>query len=333
MATKTKSTITLILKVTVAVALIGYLVKAGHLDPKDLWRLMTVQNVVLALALVGANIFLAAWRWVILLRARGFQMPLMYGFSLYLIGIFFNHALPGSVGGDVVRGYYLVTDNPGRKLEGILSIFIDRILGLYSFFLLALIAVAWDYDFVSSHEQIRWVALLAFLVFLGMTAFFIVVFSQRLSHLLGLPYLEKKIPAVHRVILGFVLFGRKRETIILSVLVSLFSQIFALIFFYQFGMMSGETDISVRAVMFVVPMGFLVTAVPIAPAGIGVGQVAFTYLFQAYLQNNTSFGATAVTALQLTTICWALIGAALYLRRKKPHDLEQMEAVSETAVP
>ncbi len=326
-----KSRLTLILKITVAVVLIGYLIKAGHLDPKDLWRLMTVPNVIVALALVGLNIFLGAWRWVILLKGRGFHIPLMYGFSLYLIGIFFNFALPGSVGGDVVRGYYLVNDHPDRKLEGILSIFIDRILGLYSFFILTLIAVAWDFKFVTAHEQIRWVALLAFLIFLGMTAFFIVSFSNRLSNLFGLSFLEKKIPKVHRLVEGFLLFGRKKETILLSILVSFLSQIFAMIFFYQIGLISGEPGLSVKAVMFVVPMGFLVTAVPIAPAGIGVGQVAFTYLFQAYLQNSTAFGATAVTALQLTTIVWALIGAVLYLRRKRPHDLENMEAASEAA--
>ncbi|NJM09669.1 MAG: flippase-like domain-containing protein, partial [Bdellovibrionaceae bacterium] len=168
------------------------MVKSGYLDPKDVWALMTLPNVLLALTLVGLNTFVAAWRWIILLQARGFHVPLSYGFSLYLIGIFFNHALPGSVGGDVVRGYYLVSDYPGRRMDAVLSIIIDRILGLYSFFILTLIAVAWDYEFVSTHEKIRWVALSSLLIFLGMTAFFIVAFSQRLSKLFGLSFIEKR---------------------------------------------------------------------------------------------------------------------------------------------
>lgn len=329
MSPKLKSRLITILKIAVAAALIGYLVRAGHLDPKDLWRLMTVQNVIMALVLIGLNIFIANWRWVILLRARGIQVSLMYGFSLYLIGTFFNFALPGSVGGDVVRGYYLVADHPGRRLDCVLSIFIDRILGLYSFFILTLLAVAWDYQFVSTHEQIRWVALLAFLIFTAMTAFFVVAFSNRLSHLFGLKFFEKRIPVIHKLVTGFLLFGRDRRAILYSVLVSLLGQGFAMIFFYQMGVISGEADITLMAVMFVVPMGFLVTAVPIAPAGIGVGQVAFSYLFQAYLQKPTTFGATAVTAMQLTSICWAMVGAVLYLRRKKPHDIENMEAASQ----
>ncbi len=76
-----------------------------------------------------------------------------------------------------------------------------------------------------------------------------------------------------------------------------------------------------NAILFAVPMGFLVTALPIAPAGVGVGQVAFAYLFQAYLQSDTQFGANSITAYQLSAVAWAIVGAFLYLRRKKPKEL------------
>jgi uncharacterized protein (TIRG00374 family) len=328
-ASRLKSRLTLILKIAVAVGLIWFLVQSGRLDPKDLWRLMTVQNVVLVLALTGLNLFVSAWRWVILLEGRGIKVSLSYGFSLYLIGTFFNFALPGSVGGDVVRGYYLVADHPGKRLESILSIFIDRILGLYSFFILTLVAVVWDFEFVGVHEHIRWVALLAFLIFVAMTLFFVIIFSHRLSHLFGLKFFEHRLPLVHKLVTGFLLFGRDRKTIIYSILVSFLAQLISMALFYQIGLISGETDLTLKAILFVVPMGFLVTALPIAPAGIGVGQVAFNYLFQAYLQKPTSFGATAVTAIQLSSVCWAMVGAVLYLRRRKPHDLEEIEAIEQ----
>lgn len=331
-ASKLKSRLTLILKIAVAVGLIWFLVNSGHLDPKDLWRLMTVQNVTLALVLTGINLFAAAWRWIILLEGRGMKVSLSYGFSLYLIGTFFNFALPGSVGGDVVRGYYLVADHPGRRLDSVLSIFIDRILGLYSFFILTLIAVVWDFDFVKSHDQIRWVALLAFLIFLGMTAFFVVVFSKRLSHSMGLKFFETRIPVLHKLVTGFHLFGQNKRYIAYSILVSFLAQSTAMAFFYYIGVVSGETDLTLKAILFVVPMGFLVTAVPIAPAGIGVGQVAFNYLFAAYLQKQTGFGATAMTALQLSSICWAFVGAGLYLKRRKPHELDNIEAIEQAPV-
>ncbi len=322
MTAKIKARLTLLLKICVAVGLIVFLVKKGHLDPKELWALMTPLNVFMALAIAGVGTLMAAWRWTILLQARGFPVTLRSCFSLYLIGIFFNHALPGSVGGDVVRGYYLVAENPDRRLDSILSIIIDRVLGLYSFFMLTLVAVALDFEFVSTHEKIRWVALMCFLVFVGLTCFFTVAFSHRLSHLFGLGFFERRIPIVHRIVEGIHHFGQDRKVIALSVLVSLLTQLITCAFFYQMGIVSGETALTFNAVLFAVPMGFLVTAIPIAPAGIGVGQVAFAYLFQAYMQKETQYGANSITAYQLSVICWAILGAVIYLRRKKPKELQ-----------
>jgi uncharacterized protein (TIRG00374 family) len=290
---------------------------------------MTLPNIILALTLVGLSTILAAWRWILLLNSRGFNLSFLNGVSLYLIGIFFNYALPGAVGGDVVRGYYLVADHPNQKVDAILSIVIDRVLGLYSFFVLTLVAVAFDFDFVQGHEQVRWVALLAALICLAMTVFFLVVFSNRLARLSGLTFFEKRIAIVHKVVTAFRRYGESRRIIFASVVVSILAQVVTMLFFYQVAVVSGETAINWRAILFAVPMGFLVTAIPIAPAGIGVGQVAFLYLFRTYLQSDTQFGATAITAFQLTQAAWALVGAVCYLRRRKPQDLQH--AVAEMA--
>lgn len=315
---KAKNLLKTTIKILIAVALITFMVKSGHLDVSELWALMTPFNVILALLLCGANIFLAAWRWILLLRARGFYIGSAYGFSLYLIGMFFNHALPGAVGGDLVRGYYLIADHPERKVDAILSVLIDRVLGLYSFFVLSLIAVAFDFNFVMGHEQIRWVALLCLLIFIGLTVFFTIAFSERLTRLVGLEYFMRRIPPLQKAVEAFQRFGKDRKIIALSVLASIFAQVFTMIFFYQIAVFSGEDAITWNAVLFAVPMGFVVTAVPISPAGIGVGQVAFHYLFKIYLNKETTFGTTAITAFQLSIFCWALLGAFFYLRRRKP---------------
>jgi uncharacterized protein (TIRG00374 family) len=326
---KHRQTLSILLKITVAVVLITYLVKSGHLDPKDLWNLMTFPHVAMALGLVGLNLVLAAWRWLLLLEARDFHIPFGYGLGLYLIGIFFNHALPGAVGGDLVRGYYLVADYPDRRMDSVLSVAIDRILGLYSFFILTLIAVAWDYDFVMGHEQIRWIAVMCFLIFAGMTAFFTVVFSQRLSKAFGLHFFESRIAVVHKLVVSLHRFGQNRKVIAISVAVSLLAQLMTMFFFYELAQFAGEPGVTWNSVMFAVPMGFLVTAIPIAPAGVGVGQVAFLYLFSTYLQRQTQFGAMSITAYQLTIASWGLVGAVLYMRRRKPQDLAAMQSMAQ----
>jgi uncharacterized protein (TIRG00374 family) len=240
--------------------------------------------------------------------------------------LFFNFALPGSIGGDVVKGYYLVKDHPERKVDSVLSILIDRILGLYSFFVLTLIAVLWDFNFVMSHEKIRWVAGFSLLVFLGMTVFFLVAFSSRLSAVSGLDYIGRRFGRLHTLLEAFHRFGKDRRTIAISVLISLLAQFFILCFFYQFAQAYGEPDVTWKAILFAVPMGFVVTALPISPAGVGVGQVAFQYLFQTYLGKTTSFGTISITALQITTLAWAMVGALVYLRRGKVSSLSAAEA-------
>jgi len=153
MASKLRSTLSLALKICLAAGLVVYLVKSGHLDLRTVWDLITFPNTLMALALIGITIVASCWRWVLLLKVRDLEVPFGYAMSLYLIGMFFNYALPGSVSGDLVRGYYLVQDYPGRKMDSALSVLIDRILGLYHFFILTLLAVAMDFDFVMGNEK------------------------------------------------------------------------------------------------------------------------------------------------------------------------------------
>jgi glycosyltransferase 2 family protein len=331
MASKLRSASSLALKIAVAVGLIVYLVRSGHLDFKVVWDMMTVPNVLIALTLAGLSVIFSAWRWIISLKARGFYIPFGYGIGLYLIGMFFSYALPGSVSGDLVRGYYLVQDYPARKMDSVLSVLIDRVLGLYSFFILTLAAVLWDWDFVMAHEKIRWIAALTFFIFLGMTLFFLLGFSGRIYRATRLEFIVNKIGPLHKVMDGFQRFGQDRKIIAVSVLVSLIAQVFTMTFFYGIGVLMHEPDVSWNAIMFAVPMGFVVTAIPIAPAGVGVGQVAFLYLFQTYMNKPSQYGAVAITAFQLAVAVWALSGVFFYLRRRKPHELEGIESKMETA--
>jgi uncharacterized protein (TIRG00374 family) len=329
MASKSSGIFKIVLKVAVAAALIIFMVRSGHLDPKELWGLMTPFNVTMALLVCGLNMIMAAWRWLLLLKARGFYVPFLYGLQLYLIGIFFNHALPGAVGGDLVRGYYLVAEHPERKADAILSIVIDRVLGLYSFFFLTLIAVMFDYGFVMGHEKIRWVAMLCFFIFAGMTVFFTIAFSKRLMRVLGLKKIFERFAFLQRQVDAFQRFGQDPKIIGLSVLVSTAAQVLTMVFFYQVGVVTGEDAMTWKAVLFAVPMGFVVTAVPIAPAGIGVGQVAFHYLFSVYLDKPTQVGTTAITAFQMCVVCYALLGAIIYLRRRRPKELATIGSAME----
>jgi hypothetical protein len=64
-----------------------------------------------------------------------------------------------------------------------------------------------------------------------------------------------------------------------------------------------------------------------------VGQVAFQYLFAIYLNKQTTIGTMAITAFQLCVASWASVGAFLYLRRRRPHELDNITAAMEATSP
>jgi uncharacterized membrane protein YbhN (UPF0104 family) len=84
------------------------------------------------LAAVGLYVVIqvvSAYRWQLLARPLGFGHSLKQFTGFYFIGMYFNLFLPTSVGGDVVRAWYLAGGS-GRRLAAFLSAFVDRFSGL-----------------------------------------------------------------------------------------------------------------------------------------------------------------------------------------------------------
>jgi uncharacterized protein (TIRG00374 family) len=81
----------------------------------------------------------SAVRWRLLAQPLGFQNPLREFIRFYFVGMFFNLLLPTSVGGDVVRAWYL-DGGSGRRMPAFLSVFVDRLSGLLMLLALACLA-------------------------------------------------------------------------------------------------------------------------------------------------------------------------------------------------
>jgi uncharacterized membrane protein YbhN (UPF0104 family) len=86
------------------------------------WWLTAVLMLVLA-QLVSAR------RWQLLAAPLGFPRSLQQMTAFYFIGMYFNLVLPTSVGGDVVRAWYL-DGRSGRRLAAFASVLLDRLSGL-----------------------------------------------------------------------------------------------------------------------------------------------------------------------------------------------------------
>ena len=81
-------------------------------------------------------------RWRCLARAINFDLSLKESVRLGFIGAFFNVIAFGVVGGDSLRAWYAARANKDRVPEAILSVFIDRAIGLMVMFAFA--GIAWQ---------------------------------------------------------------------------------------------------------------------------------------------------------------------------------------------
>jgi uncharacterized protein (TIRG00374 family) len=83
---------------------------------------------------------IAGWyQWHVLLRSSGVALDGARTFRFYFIGLFFNNLLPANIGGDAVKVYDLSREgeSPYRVIAVTL---LDRLLGVFSLCLLALVA-------------------------------------------------------------------------------------------------------------------------------------------------------------------------------------------------
>lgn len=305
-------------KMAFASLLIGYLFYAGYLDLSLFGPLLTPWALFSGFLLTAVNLSLMAYRWFLLLRSRGFHVSYIESFKLFMIGIFFNYAIPGSIGGDVVKGYYLTQDFPDRKMEGAMSVVVDRILGLYSMVLLALASLILGGRDMWVDQKLMSISVVIIVLFGLMSLFLATAFSQRLSEWFAFERILGRFPGgagLIKALQAVRAFGRSKVTILQSIGLSSIAQLVSVLFMMLVGQALGES-IPFATYLFAVPLGFIFASIPVAPAGLGVGQVAFLMLFQLHMGRESMIGQTAITAFQLVTLIIALSGALFYMGRK-----------------
>ncbi len=303
-----------------AAALIAWLVHEGALDLRQVASVLSPLRVAILLLCCFLLIYINAIRWRLLLSIRGLHLPLEEVLPLSLIAVFFNLAMPGGMGGDVVKGYYLVKDYPDARTTTIVSIVIDRLLGIFILAATATLAIIFKWSEIVGNQALETIAWTVFLLTFVFNIFFLAMLSRRVRDF-----------ALTKWVFGFSKFGRKLERAYLHVQnyrnyplamvkaagLSFVSQTFQILIFVAMATWLGVTELSIADYLFIVPVGLVLTSIPISPAGVGVGQVAFFYLFNVALGKTSAVGPATVTAFQLSQIAWGLVGAVLYVRRPR----------------
>src|SRR5260370_29870516 len=121
----------------------------------------------LPVALTGeiANII----RWKILMRVQGMYLSWPRIAQLFFVGLFFNLFMPGYTGGDFARLYFSMREFPDRKKEVILTIVMDRLIGMLALVVAAVSTTALRWQLVQPNPPTFFFLLILSFFFVGFT--------------------------------------------------------------------------------------------------------------------------------------------------------------------
>ncbi len=291
--------------------------------------------------LLGAAFFFlvasfSSLRWWWLLKVNGLGVRWRDAFRLTWIGIFFNNIVPGLTGGDLVKAFY-VARLTGQTARPVLTVLVDRVLGLVALALLAAVAVLFRWrDFAPVGS---WIWLTLALLLAGSSLFL----SRRLRRTLRIDRILNRLP-------GAALLRRIDEVIhsyrdhlpglvgwlFLSILNHVGSVVGVALIADALGM-----GVPWSTHLILVPVINIVSAVPMAPSGWGVGEFLYQELYGRFCAEYLSGALDPVRAMgtraialsvvyRIHLMAWSLLGALFLVLQKGRASREEMSHLIES---
>lgn len=259
-------------------------------------------------------------RWRMLLSTQGADVRFMQVVRLNFIGYFFNMFIPGATGGDVVKAYYIATIFPDKKAQVVTTVFLDRFIGLYGLFCVAAVSIPFEFDALWSLTETRILVILVYALILGGFAFGALAFSRKVRESKRLRDLAVRIPfglTLGRIYLAVAAYRDKPGQVLLAVLLSMLAHGINILGNYFYILALG-VDVPLGTFFFAVPLALFINAIPIAPMGLGVGEMAYPFMFKLAGLSKVQQGASSVVAalMHLGFMSWSLFGTIFYIQGK-----------------
>jgi glycosyltransferase 2 family protein len=304
------------IQVLVSGAVIAYLVWRIDLrQTADLIADSSPGYVLAAFAIFLLTTWVMAWRWQMLLSAKGIDEPLGWLTRLYFVGYAAGQILPTAIGGDAVRIIEHARRRPDAKADAAAAVLMERVVGAAGVLIVVAVGIAIAAGRYDDVRALVWLELL----FVAITALVIAaIFSRRLRrHLeerifpLGRRMrLEGPVGSLYRAMHEY----RESPRPLLVVLgVTMVVQFVRIVAIWLCGEAVG-VDISPLVYFILGPLLFLVQMVPITLNGLGVREVFFVEFLSRFDVGEEAALATGLL-FYAVTIAVALPGAFILLWR------------------
>jgi uncharacterized membrane protein YbhN (UPF0104 family) len=304
-----------LLKLVFSAAILVFLLtsKVAVRDILAVLRTIKPGWVALAFSLHAVGLLISAYRWQILARAQGDEVPLGFLVKSYLVGQFFNIFLPTRFGGDVVRIW-----DGSRYSSSLLTssaiVVVERLTGIIVLFLFALGASVFRLD-MARGVPVIWAALVLGCAGLLCIALFFTRLARRaLEALPGrgpLGWVKDKALRFRSTVL---LYQKKPGPFLAALAWAFLLQVNVVAYYVLIGKAFGLGIRTFDYFVFV-PIVLLVQTIPVSINGWGVREASYIEIFKFY-----GIGAGTAFSFSLVEVGIGLVvgavGGVVYVLRK-----------------
>lgn len=280
--------------------------------------------VALGLYVVSQFIFVA--RWYMLLKVQGISIGFWPAVRLHFLGLFYNNCLPGSVGGDFLRAWY-VTRHTDKRLVAALSVFVDRVVGLVGLFIMAFCCwwfvpvegrrgsfeIPYGNGGFSRLAEYKWILTGAAVLFAVIAAIFLAVPKGRRVLVVATGVVRKYSTIIlHKSHEAIRIYWNRKLVLLLALFLTFCCQGVFIVGLWLIGVQIG-TGISGKYYFVFFPISWLLGMLPISVGGAGIME---WWLKDIFVRVCGAAGEKALVLALCQRIIWLLAslpGAAIHL--------------------
>ncbi|MDD5622906.1 MAG: lysylphosphatidylglycerol synthase transmembrane domain-containing protein [Actinomycetota bacterium] len=313
---KNKKTILLILRITISISLIVYLVSTQIESFSDVIEILKSSNkflLLLSLSTHALGTYITAVRWKTLLNTQGVRLSNTTLSVTVLIGSFFNNFLPTSIGGDVFRAYDASKKGNISLGSSASVILVERFSGVVSAATYAIIALFLGFTAIG-HQSIIVPIIIFFVVTLILALLIINPSLFRLGKITRKFRFMRKIADKLSNFYNTLVSFKKYKVVLIEVLAFSFLLQFSVILNYWLASMALGINLSLTAFIFIVPVVAVIAMLPISIGGIGLRENSLVIIMVAMGVNNEKAALCSLLILFMLIIM-GIIGGITYIVR------------------
>jgi len=225
---------------------------------------------------------LLATRWLVLLRVQQVRISVFQAIKLTWLGLFYNNVMPGAVGGDLLKGWYITHHSQSTmKLQAAVTVFVDRLMGLVGMILVGAVSSMFaQTDLEFNGIQVRSII---WVIFAGLCVIAIIFLSRHVRQTLRISVIMKKLPfaaQLYKVDSAIRLYRSHLWSVGISLLLTAGIQGIAILAVWMLSQAMGFDKVRFTQCLIIMPIVWLISAAIPVPAGLGITEGSIVGLFR-----------------------------------------------------